>query len=371
MKNLFSLLIALLMSNTFYAQNNIPLDTLNWEVNAKDYIFESYRGANSIYLKNGSIKLKNKKFTNGTIEFDIYLKEEPAFPGVFFRMDEEGNNGEEWYIRPHLSGKPDANQATPLTNGISAWQLYFGEKYSFSYNYKYNDWTHVKIVVNGNEAQVYLDNSTEPNLSWNLLGNQKEGDIYIIGGRTSGFHFANIKVDDNADEIVNFSPIERKPIDNLIKSWSISDKFEEDQLKDLPGLKGLIFKRKWNGKINVEEGAAANISRLVTRYDESPKKNTVFAKIVINSNKKQTKLFDFGYSDRAIVLLNGKPLYKGNNMWRSRDYRYLGTVGLFDAVYLPLKKGENTLLIAVSENFGGWIVTGKFSNNDGVSIKGQ
>lgn len=368
MKNLFSLLIAILISTTFYAQNIIPLDTLNWEVNAKDYIFENFRGVNSIYLKNGFIKLKNKKFKNGTIEFDIFLKEESAFPGVFFRMDKEGNNGEEWYIRPHLSGKPDANQAAPLINGISAWQLYFGERYSFSYDYKYNDWTHVKLVVNGNKAQVYLDNSDEPNLSWNLLGDQKEGDIYIIGGRTSGFHFANIKVDENANKIVNFSPIDRKPINGIIASWTISDKFKEEQLKDLEGLKGIIAKRKWNNKVNTEEGIAANISRKVTRYDESPKKNTVFAKIEIESNKKQTKIFEFGYSDRAIVVLNGKPLYKGNNRWRSRDYRYLGTIGLFDAVYLPLKKGKNTLIVAVSEDFGGWLITGKFSNDSGLSI---
>jgi hypothetical protein len=38
----------------------------------------------------------------------------------------------------------------------------------------------------------------------------------------------------------------------------------------------------------------------------------------------------------------------------SRDYRYLGTIGLFDSVTLPLKAGENEIWIAVSEAFGGW-----------------
>ena len=33
-----------------------------------------------------------------------------------------------------------------------------------------------------------------------------------------------------------------------------------------------------------------------------------------------------------------------------------------------LKKGENTLLMAVSENFGGWLITGKFKNNDTIEI---
>ena len=43
----------------------------------------------------------------------------------------------------------------------------------------------------------------------------------------------------------------------------------------------------------------------------------------------------------------------------SRDYRFLGTIGYFDAVYLQLKKGRNDLWIAVSENFGGWGIKAK------------
>ena len=73
------------------------------------------------------------------------------------------------------------------------------------------------------------------------------------------------------------------------------------------------------------------------------------------------KKFEFGYSDRVVAILNGKPIYWGTNQWRSRDYRYLGTVGLFDAIYLDLKKGKNTLLMAVSEDFGDWLITGRLN----------
>ena len=61
-------------------------------------------------------------------------------------------------------------------------------------------------------------------------------------------------------------------------------------------------------------------------------------------------------------------IYKGDNGWRTRDYRYLGTIGLFDGIFLNLKKGENTLLMAVSESFGGWLITGKFDNDTGINI---
>ena len=96
--------------------------------------------------------------------------------------------------------------------------------------------------------------------------------------------------------------------------------------------------------------------------------NTVFAKITIQSDRDQIKLFEFGYSDRVVAILNGQAIYKGTNRCRSRDYRYLGTIGLFDAIFLDLKAGDNTLLLAVSEDFGGWLVTGRFADYSGIKI---
>ncbi|GAB5399446.1 MAG: hypothetical protein Aureis2KO_10310 [Aureisphaera sp.] len=361
----FSVLLCLLPS-LLSSQNIIPIDTINWKIESKAHIIEDYKGKKAIYLQDGAMTLKNTKFLNGTIEFDIFLKEEPAFPGIFFRSN--NSNSEHWYIRPHLSGKPDANQAACTTNGITPWQLYFGPKYSFAHEYKYDDWTHVKLVVNGDNAQVFLDHSEEPNLSWNLFHEPKSGAIIFRGGNSTGMHLADIKIDRNKVELLNFKPNERKPIDNLVSTWEVSTKFEEKYLKHPNKMDSLIRSVKWKGEIKVEEGTAANISRLVERYNDQPG-NTVFARIDITSDSDQLKLLEFGYSDRVVAILNGKPLYWGNNRWRSRDYRYLGTVGLFDAVYLDLKKGKNTLLMAVSEDFGGWLVTARIKNKEGIKIK--
>lgn len=364
MKFKLAALLFLLVSFSVKSQNTIPIDTTHWEIQARSYIIEPYKGKNSIYLQAGFMKLKDKRFLNGTIEFDIYLKELQAFPGVYFRVD-ENLNGEQFFMRPHLSGKPDANQAAPLTYGITPWQLYFGPRYSFPYTYNYEDWTHVKILVNNGRAQVFLNHSEKPNLSWNLFHDAKSGDIGFRGGNRTGLHIANIQIDHTAPKISNFQPIERKPIEGLIQKWEVSDRFEENKLDDINNLSKLIASRKWNHEIEVEEGTAANISRKVNLLSNR-KKNTVFARIIIHSDKKQTKLINFGYSDRVVAILNGKPIYKGTNRWRSRDYRYLGTVGLFDGIYLPLKKGKNTLLMAVSEDFGGWLITGKFNNEIGL-----
>ena len=168
--------------------------------------------------------------------------------------------------------------------------------------------------------------------------------------------------------MIDFKPIKREAIPGLIQEWEVSDKFAEAALDDLGNLSKLIKARKWEHQIQVEEGTAANISRVIQLRDENPG-NTVFARINIQSDKEQMKLFHFGYSDRVVAILNGSPIYRGNNNYRSRDYRYLGTIGLFDSIYLPLKKGNNTLLMAVSENFGGWLITGKFEDSTDIDIK--
>ena len=354
-----------LFAVSMQAQGIIPLDTLNWEINAKAYVIENYKGNQSIYLQAGSIKLKNTQFLNGTIEYDIFLKEEQAFPGVYFRVND--SDGEQWFIRPHLSGKPDANQAAPIVNGITPWQLYFGAKYSFQYDYNYNDWTHVKIIVDDGRAQVFLNHALEPNLSWNLFHEPLRGDIIFSGGRNSGFHLANIIVDMNQSNIENFDPIKREPIDGLIESWEVSDIFEEHLLVNPNTIDSLNQTRSWQGTIKIEEGVAANISRKVLLYNGTTG-NTVFAKTIIESDQDQLKYFEFGYSDRVVAILNGEPIYKGTNRWRSRDYRYLGTVGLFDGIYLSLKKGKNELLMAVSEDFGGWLITGRIMDKNGIKI---
>lgn len=343
------------------------MDTLHWKIDAQSYVLETFKGQPSVYLQGGSMTLKDTLFLNGTIEYDVYLREEVrAFPGVYFRVND--SNAEEFYIRPHQSGNPDANQAAPLINGITPWQLYFGPKYSFPYTYKFDDWTHVKLVVNNDRAQLYLDHSKEPHHSWKLFHPAMAGKVFLTGGGNQALHIANVVVDTKTAIIKDFKPGEREPIEGLVPQWEISDKFEETQLSDSKGLESLIASRRYLESVVVEEGVAANIARKVVLRDGKPG-NTVFAKLKIHSDKAQTKLFEFGYSDRVVAILNGEPIYKGTNGFRTRDYRYLGTIGLFDAIYLNLKQGENTLLMAVSENFGGWLITGKFTDTKHIKLK--
>jgi len=67
------------------------------------------------------------------------------------------------------------------------------------------------------------------------------------------------------------------------------------------------------------------------------------------------KRLDIGYSDDVSVFLNGRILFRGRSSQYYRDPGFLGIMNLDnDVVYLPLKKGTNELVLAVSDLGGGW-----------------
>jgi hypothetical protein len=76
----------------------------------------------------------------------------------------------------------------------------------------------------------------------------------------------------------------------------------------------------------------------------------VYARTNIDSDREQVKRLSIGYSDDVSVFLNGKILYRGRSA-----HGFLGIMNPEnDTVYLPLRKGSNELVLAVSELGGGW-----------------
>jgi hypothetical protein len=217
--------------------------------------------------------------------------------GASWRIQDAANR-EEFYIRSHQAENPDANQYTPIFNGLSAWQLYHGEGFGAPVDYPFETWIPVKIVVSGDQAEVYIGDLEKPAL------------------------FIDDLKRDAADE------------------------------------------RKWT-VLETEATGLANLSRVNPLTREA---NTVFARVTVVSDRAQPKTLAVGYSDRLRLFLNGKLLYTGNNGYRTRDYRYLGTIGYFDAITLPLRKGENELWLAVSESFGGWGVQAALDDMNGITL---
>ncbi len=91
------------------------------------------------------------------------------------------------------------------------------------------------------------------------------------------------------------------------------------------------------------------------RLEPQPGSKLVYARCIINSESGGVKKLNIGYSDEVSVFLNGQILYRGRSAQNFRDTRYLGIIDPeSEAVYLPLKKGKNELILAVTEFNGGW-----------------
>lgn len=93
------------------------------------------------------------------------------------------------------------------------------------------------------------------------------------------------------------------------------------------------------------------------------------ARVTIESQKDQVKALTFGFSDEVSIYLNDNILYSGSDVYGSRDYQFIGTMGYFDTIFIPLKKGKNELWFVVSEYFGGWGVEAKFQDMKGITLK--
>jgi len=367
---------------TVYSQTTIPFSDKRWKVDAVGQMVEYYKGYECLYLKAGRATLPDVQFLNGIIEFDICLTEQTSFSGFFFRQTNPGNY-EEIYFRAQQSGNPDAYQYTPVFNGDPAWQLYHDQfdavndgyihwkprgvlnGYNSVIEYPFERWAHVKMMVKNDKAELYFDNKLV-GVIHKLLQAQKSGTIGVSSS-VAAMRFANFSYTSTDDvTIKNQDPVPSAILVNSVMQWQVSNPFAEDVLKDKNILDAsFINKQTWK-KLPIENGGFANLSRL---YEPGDTDNTVIAKIAIVSDKDQIKKLDIGYSDRVKAYCNGQAIYSGNNNFRTRDYRYLGTIGYFDAIYLPLKKGENTIMLAVSETFGGWGVMGKWENMDGIQMK--
>ncbi len=367
-----------------YSQKQIPFDDKSWIIEGQGHIKEGFKGKNSLYLQNGKAWLKDEKFLNGVIEFDMYLFDRTSFSGVIFRIT-DNNNYEELYLRSQQSGSPDAFQYTPVFNGNASWQLYHDQfdavndgfvswkprgqlnGYNAVATYPFDRWLHVKLAVKGTSAELYLDNNEEPTAFIpELKMSEHEGSIGVKSG-IGAVYFANFTFTKTDPILKNKSKTENiKPAKEIIPSWQISPPFRENNIKSGSQLDAKFLAPFTWKKLATEKEGFVNISRLFPVSDSA---NTVLAKIIVLSDRDQIKKLQVGYSDRIKIFCNGNALYEGNTGYRTRDFRYLGTMGFFDAVYLPLKKGENIIHCAVSETFGGWGVMGKFENTEGLIMK--
>jgi hypothetical protein len=370
-----TLLIVLLAITTVLTQavraqakqaQSIPPDSPRWELQGQAKVTE-YQNRKSLFLDGGAAILKDSKMRDAVIDVDVATPASRGFFGIQFRLSDDGANGEWVYLRQHKSGLPDAIQYTPVLNTGANWQIYNGPGFTAAVDIPKDVWFHLRVEVAGAQAKLYVKDMDKPALVMNDLksGVQQGGiALYVLTGAT---YFSNFEVHETpAVTWERNNPV--MPPDTLIK-WSLSPSYDalarnlerpltREEMKKIEWQEveaeppGFVVLYRYREAPHLRVSFANDFSK---RLEPQPGMKVVYAKTTIESDRDQVKKLYLGYSDDVSVFLNEKILYRGRSAQYFRDPGFLGIVNPEnDAIYLPLRKGHNELILAVSEIGGGW-----------------
>lgn len=350
------------------AQETLSLapDSGRWDLQGEAKVAE-YLGRRCILLDGGGAEIKEFQMRDGVIDVDVATPAKRGFFGIQFRITADDLNGEWVYLRQHKSGLPDAMQYTPVLNSGLNWQLYNGQGFTGPVEIPKEIWIHLRLEVAGAQAKLYVKDMEKPALVMeDLKSGVQKGKVAlaVLIGET---YFSNFAVRTTADVPWerHFPPM---PAGTLTK-WKISPSYDalarnvekplsaaesaaiqwQDVEAEAPGLVALY---RYREAPHLKVTFASDFSK---RLEPQPGTKLIYARTTIESDREQAKKLQIGYSDEVSVFLNGKILYRGRSAQNFRDPGFLGIVNPEnDAVYLPLKKGSNELMLVLSELGGGW-----------------
>ena len=345
---------------------SIPPDSSRWELDGQAKPVD-YQGRKSLFLDGGAAVLKDFELRDGIVDVDVSTPASRGFFGIQFRIANEGANSEWVYLRQHKSGYPDAMQYTPVLNTGLNWQLYNGPGFTGAVEIPKDVWFHLRLEVAGAQARLFVKDMEKPALVMNDLksGVQKgQVGLYVLTGAT---YFSNFQIRSTPDV-----PWERHlpsmPSGTLTK-WSLSPSYDALQrnleqplsTSEMENIHwqeveaeppGLVVIYRYREAPHLRVSFANDFSK---RLEPQPGIKLVYARTSIDSDREQVKKLYLGYSDDVSVFLNGRILFRGRSAQNFRDPGFLGIVNPEnDTVYLPLKKGSNELVLALSELGGGW-----------------
>lgn len=349
-----------------------PMTTDHWDVQGTTG-FEERDGRQALRLGSqsgkpiggGQANLKDIKFESGVIEFDLMITGDYDFVGPVFRQVADGF-GEVVYLRPHLIGKPDSIQYTPIVNGNLAWQIFTGAGFEAQAAYPLNKWIHVRTDVYQSSATVAIDGKRVLHIPY-LKGRSGSGDIGVLA-LAGGDYIANFSVEPivgyrDPEPSPSIAPLPRQSV----TSWQVSPAMAQAEAFSRAARTNWA-EMKWT-PVAVETNGIANLSKA---GPDDKEHYSFIARFAVDSPSAHREPMQFGFSDDVRVYVNGVPLYEGSDRQNSRDYRFLGHVGFWDSVFLPLRKGRNDIVLVVSDQTnGGTAAAARFDPGSTVRIEGD
>jgi len=266
--------------------------------------------------------------------------------------------------KPYPEKRNDAVQYALFMHGINLWDMlghYQGPAVIHT-----KDWNHIKLVVSGVQMKVYINQTEQSTLEIPYLeGNVKKGTIAFDGQAI----FANLLVKPNVTEGLSASAgADLTDHDaNYIRQWSISkpallkegaDLTEADLPKDTADW--LPIKAERRGLINVTRNYG-----VVT-----DQKHLVWLKTTIHSSKDRKVNMQLGFSDDVWVFINNELLYLDKNTYLGPTRKNPdGRCDILNSSFsLPLKEGNNQVVIGLANNFYGWGLIARLSSLENIEL---
>src|SRR5262245_36680942 len=343
---------------------SLPVDSDRWLLEGKASLAD-YQGRKCLLLDGGAATAKDFEMRDGVIDVDVATPASRGFFGIQFRI--AGDNAEWVYLRQHKSGLPDAMQYTPVLNTGLNWQIYNGPGFTGAVDIPKDAWFHLRLEITGAQAKLYVQDMQNPALVMSDLKSGVQKGQVALAVLTGETYFSNFQVQTAADApwVRRFPPM---PPGTLSK-WSISPSYDalaRDPERPLSPAEasairwqevdaeppGLVVLYRYREAPHLQVTFANDFSK---RLEPQPGTKLLYARSDLDCNHDQLRKMYIGYSDEVSVFLNGRILFRGRSAQNFRDPGFLGIMNPEnDALYLPLKKGTNDLLLAISELGGGW-----------------
>jgi hypothetical protein len=343
----------------------VPLTADRWDGTSDGVAFVNHKNVPAMKLTGKErVVLKDFTFADGTIEYDVEPLSE-GFAGVYFRWASKDEN-EYLYLRTARAGNPvamDAIQYAPYIKGVLLWDMYYW--FQGPANIKKSDWNHIKMVISGAQMIVYVNDVNTTTLEIpKLEGNQQTGAIAFDGKCI----VANVVIRTGATEGLpareGFDPTHHDP--RYIRTWQVSDPKELPSGKDLYNVDFPTNATGWQ-TVNSERRGMINLTR---DFGASNLRRYVWLRAKINAKTTRKVNLSLGYSDDVWVYLNRGLAFIDKNDYRSAAMRKKpdGRLSIDNSkIELPLKEGENELLIGLANDFYGWGIIALLDDLDGLS----
>src|SRR5262249_51356502 len=172
----------------------------------------------------GARSVNGFEMGDGVIAMDVGRPGNRGFFGIQFRIANDGANAEWVYLRQHKSGLPDAMQYTPVLNTGLNWQIYSGPGFIAPVEIPKDAWFHLRLVVTGAQAKVYVKDMEKPALVMDDLKSGVQKGQVALAVLTGATYFSNFEVRTTPD-----APWQRHwppmPAGTLTK-WSVSPVYD-------------------------------------------------------------------------------------------------------------------------------------------------